>query len=131
MVGTDITPPAPTILIVEDDSRIAAFITKGLRASGFVCEWVTTGGEALERIEAGGIDVQILDLGLPDVDGLVILQELIDRGSSVPTVIVTARSDPKDRSKAMSLGAKTYLTKPFAFSDLLAAVRALTGMARA
>jgi DNA-binding response OmpR family regulator len=115
------------VLIVEDDPRIADFMTRGLRASGFVPEWVTTAAEALERIEAGGIAVHILDLGLPDFDGLVLLRQLIDRGTMVPTVIVTARTDPKDRAIAASLGVKRYITKPFAFADLLAAVRALAG----
>ena len=118
-----------TVLVVEDDPRIASFMNKGLRASGFDCEWVTTGTEALERIEAGGVAVQVLDLGLPDIDGLVLLRMLIDRGASVPTVIVTARSDPKDRRAALALGVSTYLTKPFAFADLLAAVRASLALA--
>ena len=119
----DVPEAAPTILVVEDDPRIASFINKGLRASGFVCEWVTTGTEALERITAGGITVQVLDLGLPDIDGLVLLRQLNDRGASVPTIVVTARSDPKDRRAAMALGVSTYLTKPFSFADLVAAVR--------
>lgn len=123
-MSSDPSPAAPTVLIVEDDPRIADFMTRGLRASGFVPEWVTTAAEALERIETGGIAVQILDLGLPDFDGLVLMRRLIDRGATVPTVIVTARTDPKDRAIAASLGAQSYITKPFAFADLLAAVRA-------
>jgi DNA-binding response OmpR family regulator len=113
-----------TVLIVEDDPRIAEFMTRGLRASGFVSEWVTTGGEALDRIEAGGIAVQILDLGLPDMDGIALLRELIARNTTVPTVVVTARTDPKDRAAAMALGVSRYITKPFPFADLVAAVRA-------
>jgi two-component system response regulator QseB len=116
--------PKPTVLIVEDDERIADFMRRGLRASGFTVEWVATGAEALERILAGGVDVQILDLGLPDFDGLVLMQQLNERGASVPTVVVTARSDPKYRNEAASLGVHTYITKPFAFADLVAAVRA-------
>lgn len=117
------TPDAPIVLIVEDDPRIADFMRRGLRASGFAVEWVETGNEALERILAGGIAVQILDLGLPDIDGLILLSELKQRGGSVPTVVVTARSDPRYRIEALALGATTYITKPFAWADLLKAVK--------
>ena len=118
------TPDAPIVLIVEDDPRIADFMRRGLRASGFAVEWVENGTVALERILAGGVAVQILDLGLPDIDGLELLRELNERGAAVPTVVVTARSDPRYRVRAQELGAKTYITKPFAWADLLAAVRA-------
>jgi two-component system copper resistance phosphate regulon response regulator CusR len=114
----------PTVLIVEDDPRIADFMRRGLRASGFTVEWVETGNAAHERIVAGGIAVQILDLGLPDIDGLTLLRMLREDGTSVPTVVVTARSDPRHRSDALALGIRTYITKPFAWADLLAAVRA-------
>jgi DNA-binding response OmpR family regulator len=116
-------PVSPTVLIVEDDPRIVDFMRKGLRASGFDVSWVATAGEARTVIEAGGVDVQILDLGLPDMDGLILLKELRDLGRLVPTVVVTARSDPRDRREALSLGARHYLTKPFAWVDLLEAVR--------
>ena len=118
------TADAPIVLIVEDDPRIADFMRRGLRASGFAVEWVETGAVALERIVAGGVAVQILDLGLPDIDGLELLRELNERGAAVPTVVVTARSDPRYRVQAQELGAQTYITKPFAWADLLAAVRA-------
>lgn len=114
-----------TVLIVEDDPRIAEFMGRGLRASGFLVDWVTTALEARERIDAGTVDVQILDLGLPDMDGLDLLRELIKTGKTVPTVIVTARTDPRDRVAAEALGVRSYITKPFAWKDLLAAVRAL------
>lgn len=120
----DATPAAPTVLIVEDDERIADFMRRGLRASGFTVEWVATGAEALERILAGGVAVQILDLGLPDFDGLELMRKLRDQGAAVPTVVVTARSDPRYRNEAVTLGVHTYITKPFAFADLVAAVRA-------
>ena len=118
----------PTVLIVEDDPRIVDFMRKGLVASGFDVEWVTTALEAADRIALGGVDVQILDLGLPDMDGLILLKDLADAGRLTPTVVVTARSDPRDRREALALGARHYLTKPFAWSEFLAAVRESTGV---
>ena len=97
---------------------------RGLRKSGFAVEWMTTAGEALERLARGGIDIHILDLGLPDMDGLDLQRELIRRGIAVPTVVVTARTDPRDRAEAESLGLHRYITKPFAWKDLLSAVQA-------
>jgi DNA-binding response OmpR family regulator len=112
-----------TVLIVEDDERIASFMSKALRASGFEVEWVTCGRDAIERVQGGEIDVQILDLGLPDIDGLEVLRELAEGGSWTPSIVVTARTDPRDREQAMALGAQQYLTKPFALADLLASIR--------
>jgi DNA-binding response OmpR family regulator len=116
--------PAGTVLVVEDDARIAAFIVKGLRAGGFAVERVATGKEAISRIALGDIAVQVLDLGLPDIDGLLVMRELAERGVAVPVVIVTARTDPRDRAEALALGARFYLTKPFAWREFFAAVQA-------
>ncbi len=128
---SDVSPSSPVkVLVVEDDPRIADFMKRGLRASGFVVEWVTTAGEALQHLTAGGFAVQVLDLGLPDMDGLVLLRMAIDRGAAVPTVVVTARTDPKDRAAADALGVAAYITKPFAWADLLAAVRSSAGQDR-
>lgn len=115
--------PGPVVLLVEDDARIASFMNKGLKAAGFEVVWVTTGAEALDRIRLGGVSVHILDLGLPDIDGLVLMRDLNRIHATVPTVVVTARTDPRDRREAMSLGARFYLTKPFAWADLLSSVR--------
>ena len=120
----DKSPSVPTVLVVEDDPRIASVLMKGLRMHGFAAEWVTNGSEAIARLDEGGIDVHLLDLGLPDIDGLDVLRQLRDRGTEVPTVIVTARTDPRDRAAALALGVKHYLTKPFAWAELADAVRA-------
>jgi two-component system response regulator QseB len=122
--GESIAPHA--VLLIEDDPRIADFMIRGLRASGFSVDWVTTGTEGLARLAAGGVDVQILDLGLPDMDGLDLLRRLTLEGIDVVTVVVTARTDPNDRRLAESLGADHYITKPFAWADLISAVRAGT-----
>jgi DNA-binding response OmpR family regulator len=117
--------PAPaTVLLLEDDPKIASFLSKGLRREGLGFEWYSSGMEALARMDRGGIDVLLLDLGLPDIDGLEVLRVLRDRGMVLPVIVITGRSDPRDRAVALSLGVVAYLTKPFAWADLLGAVRA-------
>ena len=111
-----------TVLVVEDDPRIAAMLAKGLRARGLEVETVTTGAEAVARIDKGGIDVQLLDLGLPDIDGLDVLRKQRDQGQHVPVIVITARSDPGDRETAIGLGVVEYFTKPFSWAQLWAAV---------
>jgi len=110
------------VLVVEDDPKIAAMLAKGLRAKGLEVETVSTGSEAIARIDDGGIDVQLLDLGLPDIDGLEVLRKLRDQGEQVPVIVITARSDPGDRDAALALGVVEYLTKPFAWAQLWAAI---------
>jgi DNA-binding response OmpR family regulator len=114
----------PTVVVVEDDARIVSFMRKGLRANGYLVEWIATGTEAIERCQAGGVDIMLLDLGLPDIDGLEVLRRLRASGSTLPVIVITARTDPRDRASAMSLGVTTYLTKPYAWADLLTAVNA-------
>jgi DNA-binding response OmpR family regulator len=109
------------LLVVEDDPRIAAVLVKGLRTQGFQVESVATGAEAIRR--ASDFDVLLLDLGLPDIDGLDVLRALRDDGVGVPVVVITARTDPRDRAAAADLGADFYLTKPFAWTAVWAAVR--------
>jgi DNA-binding response OmpR family regulator len=117
-------PGGATVLVVEDDPKVASFLDKGLRREGFQMDWVSTGTDAISRLVAGGADVMVLDLGLPDLDGLEVLRWARDRGITVPVVVVTGRSDPRDRAIALSLGVGVYLTKPFRWTDLLAAIRA-------
>lgn len=111
------------LLVVEDEPRIAAFIHKGLRAQGFDVESVETGGAALHAARADRFDLVLLDLGLPDLDGLEVLRRLRASGNAVPVVILTARNEPDDRSLGAALGAAEYLTKPFSFPHLVATVR--------
>ena len=113
-----------SLLIVEDEERVASFLEKGLRAHGYTVEWVPTGQDALRRLTDPGISLVILDLGLPDVDGLDVLDNLRQRGSAVPVLVLSARGRIGDRVKGLNLGADDYLGKPFAFEELLARVRA-------
>jgi two-component system, OmpR family, response regulator len=109
----------PTVLLVEDDPRIASFVTRALGTLQLDCEWVSTGEDAVARLERGGIAVQVLDLGLPDMDGLDVLRHLRESGSDLPVVIVTARNNPEDRETAERLGVTGYIRKPFPLKDLL------------
>jgi DNA-binding response OmpR family regulator len=113
-----------TLLIVEDEERVASFLEKGLRQHGYDVEWTRCGREALQRAERPDISFVILDLGLPDVDGLDVLEGLRAGGSTVPVLVLTARGAVHDKVKGLDLGADDYLGKPFAFSELVARVRA-------
>ena len=113
-----------TLLVVEDEERVASFLEKGLRANGYAVEWAQTGEGALRRLMHPGISLVILDLGLPDLDGLDVLESLRERGSAVPVLVLSARGRVDDRVKGLNLGADDYLGKPFAFEELLARVRA-------
>ncbi|MGD9701435.1 MAG: response regulator transcription factor [Acidimicrobiia bacterium] len=110
------------ILLVEDDDAIAVSLTDGLVEAGFDVEHVATGRAALA---AGRADVVLLDLGLPDMDGRDVCREL-RTSSSVPIIMLTARSDEFDRVLGLELGADDYVTKPFSFRELVARIRAVT-----
>lgn len=112
------------ILVVEDEDGIASFIAKGLSADGFVVERAATGQAALAAGADPNLDLAILDLGLPDMDGLDVLLQWRENGNEIPTVILTARDKVDDRVWGLNLGADDYLPKPFAFEELLARVRA-------
>jgi DNA-binding response OmpR family regulator len=112
------------LLVVEDEARIAAFLAKGLTAHGYAVEWASTGAEGLRLGVAPDVGLVILDLKLPDLDGLEVLAGLRERGSMVPVLILSARGRVDDRVRGLDLGADDYLAKPFAFEELLARVRA-------
>jgi len=112
------------LLVVEDEARIAAFLEKGLTAHGYAVEWAATGAEALRLGVAPDVALVILDLKLPDLDGLDVLAGLRERGAMMPVLILSARAQLDDRVRGLDLGADDYLAKPFAFEELLAKVRA-------
>ncbi|MGH2671935.1 MAG: response regulator transcription factor [Actinomycetota bacterium] len=111
------------VLLVEDEDRIASFVEKGLRTRGFEVRRVVTGGAALDAI-SDDVDIVVLDLGLPDIDGLEVLRSLRKAWASLPVVILTARGDINDRVAGLDLGADDYVTKPFAIDELAARLRA-------
>jgi DNA-binding response OmpR family regulator len=113
------------VLVVEDNPRLAASLSRGLAEEGFTVDTVVTGAEALVRIARHDLDVIVLDLGLPDVDGAEVLARLRDDGSRCPVLVLTARDGVASRVAALDAGADDYLVKPFAFDELVARLRAL------
>jgi DNA-binding response OmpR family regulator len=113
-----------TILLVEDEERVASFVLKGLEAEGYAVEHVATGLEALAQIRADEPDLILLDLTLPDIDGLELLRRLREGGLATPVIILSARGDVDDHVQALEVGADDYLNKPFHFDELLDRLRA-------
>ncbi len=111
------------ILIAEDESRIVAFLEKGLRAAGYSTVAVGSGRDAAALARDDSFDFMILDLGLPDLDGQRVLSAIRDRGERLPVLILTARDGVEDTVRSLEGGADDYMTKPFRFEELLARVR--------
>ena len=112
------------ILIAEDEARLASFLEKGLRSSGYTTTVVPDGPGATILARDDEFDLLILDLGLPGKDGLTVLRELRRDGQRLPVIILTARGDSADKVEGLEAGADDYLAKPFHFEELLARVRA-------
>src|SRR5271154_4879475 len=113
------------ILVVEDEKRIADFLTRGLQGAGYAVDSAANGANALEMVHTTDYDLIILDIMLPDIDGLKVLEKIRNRKVGPPVLILSARGAVDDRVKGLELGADDYLTKPFAFVEMLARVRAL------
>jgi len=113
------------ILVVEDEKRIADFLGRGLQGAGYAVDVAQDGAMALQFTHDTDYDLVILDLMLPDMDGLKVLERIRSRGAGPPVLILSARGAVDDRVKGLETGADDYLTKPFAFVELLARVRAL------
>jgi DNA-binding response OmpR family regulator len=113
------------ILVVEDNESVLESLNRGLHESGYAVQVATTGAEALERATADEYDLLILDRMLPELSGDEVCRRLRQQESSVPILMLTARAEIGDRVEGLDLGADDYLTKPFAFAELLARVRAL------
>ncbi len=113
------------ILVIEDEKKVARFIKRGLEESGYLVDVATDGEEGLYLAEIDDYDLIVLDLILPRKSGLEVCNELRDQGLKVPILILSARDSVEDKVTGLDTGADDYLTKPFAFSELLARVRAL------
>ena len=118
------------ILLVEDDPGIAGFVTRGLAAEGFQVHWTRTGAEGRRSLTTGSYAAAILDLGLPDVDGLDLCSAVRRAGVTTPILMLTARGALEDKLDGFRSGADDYLSKPFAFEELLARLTVLARRAR-
>jgi len=105
------------ILVVEDEKRIADFLSRGLESAGYAVDLAGEGARAIDMVHATEYDLVILDLGLPDMDGLSVLQKVRNRKTSPPVLILSARDQVDDRVKGLEGGADDYLVKPFAFVE--------------
>jgi two-component system copper resistance phosphate regulon response regulator CusR len=112
-------------LVVEDEQRIADFLKRGLESAGYAVDTAGDGKSAIDLVHATDYDLIILDMMLPDIDGLKVLERIRNRKTSPPVLILSARGSVDDRVKGLELGADDYLVKPFAFVELLARVRVL------
>jgi two-component system, OmpR family, response regulator len=113
------------VLIVEDDATIADFVGKGLTEAGFAVDLAADGQQGFELAAATAYDAAIIDLMLPQVDGLTLIDRMRARGIRTPVLILSARRTVDDRVLGLQAGGDDYLTKPFAFAELLARVQAL------
>ncbi len=113
------------ILIVEDERKIAKLIKRGLKEEGYASDIASDGEEGLFLATTNQYDVIILDIMLPKIDGIVLCQRLRDKKITAPIIMVTAKDDVSDKVKGLDSGADDYITKPFAFEELLARIRAL------
>jgi two-component system, OmpR family, response regulator len=113
------------ILVVEDDEKIASFIVRGLRQSGYAVDHCADGEQGLARAQTVAYAAAVVDLMLPKLDGFSLIQRLRSNRISTPIIILSARTSVDDRVKGLQAGGDDYLTKPFAFSELLARLQAL------
>jgi two-component system response regulator MprA len=120
----------PHVLIVEDDTELREVLVRGLRDEGFVAHGVATGHELLDRANGDPPDALIIDVGLPDSDGRDVCQALRAQGVHAPVLFLTARDSLPDRLSGFEAGGDDYVTKPFAFSEVIVRLRALLRRAR-
>ncbi len=113
------------ILLVEDDAKIASFIVKGLKAAGYAVDHASDGEKGLDLALTEAYDTAIIDIMLPKLDGLSLIERMRKKKRDIPVIILSAKSSIDDRVKGLQTGSDDYLTKPFAFSELLARVQAL------
>ena len=116
---------AMRVLVVEDDKKIASFVVKGLKQSGFAVDHCVDGDAALVFARSTPYDAAVIDVMLPKLDGLTLVQQLRKDNVRIPVIILSAKASVDDRVKGLQAGGDDYLTKPFAFSELLARVQAL------
>jgi two-component system response regulator MprA len=119
------TIPRPVVAVLEDDPELRSLLRRGLPEEGFAVETAASAGELFERIDSVEPDVLVVDIGLPDADGRDVVQALRARGVVAPVIFLTARDALPDRLAGFAAGGDDYLTKPYAFAELVARLHAL------
>jgi len=113
------------ILVIEDDKKIASFVVNGLKQSGFAVDHYADGESGLAMAQTIPYDAAVVDIMLPKLDGLSLIQQLRAKNVNIPVLILSAKASVDDRVRGLQAGGDDYLTKPFAFSELLARIQAL------
>ena len=113
------------ILIVEDEAKVASFIKRGLEEEHYAVDVAEDGKEAVGLVDSYDYDLAILDIMLPEIDGLSVLSHIRNVGKTTPVILLTAKDLVEDKVKGLDMGADDYITKPFAFEELLARIRVL------
>ncbi|WP_289683603.1 response regulator transcription factor [Faecalibaculum rodentium] len=116
-------PNHSDILVIEDDKQIQIFLKYVLEKEHYVCQQAETGEQALTRLEDRPADVILLDLGLPDIDGMDLITKIRSWWDTTPILVISARDQDEEKAAALDLGADDYLTKPFSSTELLARIR--------
>lgn len=112
-----------SILVVEDEPGISSFVAKGLTSAGYNVTVVDKGAEAISGALGGDYSLIVLDIGLPDMDGFEVLEQISGQGATLPIIVLTARSSVEDTVSGLEQGADDYMAKPFRFEELLARIR--------
>ncbi len=113
------------VLLIEDNEKLAKFTVKGLEAAGFAVDWLANGTDAENALGDVSYDAAVLDLGLPDMDGMTLIAKVRRRANNVPILVLTARDGTADRVTGLNAGADDYLLKPFAMAELVARIHAI------
>ncbi|MBP1730136.1 MAG: winged-helix transcriptional response regulator [Deltaproteobacteria bacterium] len=113
------------LLLIEDETKVASFISKGLEEEGYTVQVAYNGADGLARLKRETYDIVLLDLMLPEIDGFEVLKTMRSWGNTTPVLILTAKSAKEDIVRGLDTGSDDYLTKPFSFEELLARIRAL------
>lgn len=116
-------PNHSDILVIEDDKQIQIFLKYVLEKEHYACQQAETGEQALTRLEDRPADVILLDLGLPDIDGMDLITKIRSRWDTTPILVISARDQDEEKAAALDMGADDYLTKPFSSTELLARIR--------
>ena len=119
------------LLVVEDDTKVANMLKQGLHESGYAPTLARSAPQAIELVDENAFDLVLLDLGLPGVDGIEVLRHVRKNHNTIPVIILTARDGIDDRVKGLDEGADDYLVKPFAYTELLARIKALLRRSKA